>query len=168
MVDVARARKVADRIKVVVAETLEMKVKDPRLGFITITDVRLTGDLQQATVFYTVMGDEAEQAGTAAALESAKGVLRSEVGRQTGVRHTPSLTFIADGVAETASHIEELLAKAAAADAEVHRAALGAAYAGDADPYKVKDDTEDDAAEDDAAEDDAAEDDAAEDDAAER
>ena len=155
MVDAARARKLADRIKVVVAETLEMKVKDPRLGFITITDVRMTGDLQQATVFYTVFGDDAEQVGTAAALESAKGVLRSEVGKQTGVRHTPSLTFVADAVPETAAHIEDLLAKVAAADAEVHRAAAGATYAGEPDPYKaprveVDDEDEDEGDKDDA------------------
>lgn len=137
MVDAARARKLADRIKVVVAETLEMRVKDPRLGFITITDTRVTNDLQQATVFYTVLGDETERADTAAALESARGVLRSEVGRQTGVRLTPTLTFIADAIPETAAHLEELLAKVAAADAEVHRAAAGATYAGDPDPYKA-------------------------------
>ena len=137
MVDAARARKLADRIKVVVAETLETRVKDPRLGFITITDTRVTNDLQQATVFYTVLGDETERADTAAALESARGVLRSEVGRQTGVRLTPTLTFIADAVPETAAHLEELLAKVAAADAEVLRAAAGATYAGDADPYKA-------------------------------
>jgi ribosome-binding factor A len=77
----ARARKLADRIKVVVAETLELRVKDPRLGFVTITDVRVTGDLRDATVFYTVYGDEDERAATAAALDSAKGVLRTEVGR---------------------------------------------------------------------------------------
>jgi ribosome-binding factor A len=155
VVDAARARKLADRIKVVVAETLEMRVKDPRLGFITITDVRMTGDLQQATVFYTVFGDDAEQVGTAAALESAKGVLRSEVGKQTGVRHTPSLTFVADAVPETAAHIEDLLAKVAAADAEVHRAAAGATYAGEPDPYKaprveVDDEDEDEGDKDDA------------------
>ena len=155
MVDAARARKLADRIKVVVAETLEMRVKDPRLGFITITDVRMTGDLQQATVFYTVFGDDAEQVGTAAALESAKGVLRSEVGKQTGVRHTPSLTFVADAVPETAAHIEDLLAKVAAADAEVHRAAAGATYAGEPDPYRaprveVDDEVEDEGDKDDA------------------
>jgi ribosome-binding factor A len=146
VVDAARARKLADRIKVVVAETLEMRVKDPRLGFVTITDARVTNDLQQATVFYTVFGDENQKADTAAALESARGVLRSEVGRQTGVRHTPTLTFIADGVPENAAHIEDLLAKVAAADAEVHRSAAGATYAGDADPYKaprVEDDDED-------------------------
>lgn len=149
MVDAARARKLADRIKVVVAETLEMRVKDPRLGFITITDARVTGDLQQATVFYTVYGDETMKTDTAAALESARGVLRSEVGRQTGVRHTPTLEFIADAVPENAAHIEDLLAQVAAADAEVHQRAAGATYAGDADPYKAPrveiDDEEDDA-----------------------
>jgi ribosome-binding factor A len=145
VVDTARARKLADRIKVIVAETLELRVKDPRLGFITVTDVRVTGDLQQASVFYTVFGDDTQKVETAAALESAKGVLRSEVGKQTGVRHTPSLEFIADAVPETAAHIEELLAKVAAADAEVHRAAAGATYAGEADPYRAPaEDDEDD------------------------
>jgi len=106
MADKARARKLADRIKVIVAETLELKVKDPRLGFITVTDVRVTGDCQQASVFYTVLGEESQHADTAEALESAKGVLRSEVGRQTGVRRTPSLTFFADAVPENAAYIE--------------------------------------------------------------
>ncbi len=137
MADAARARKLADRIRVVVAETLEMRVKDPRLGFITVTDARVTNDLQQATVFYTVYGDEAQRADTAAALESAKGVLRSEVGRQTGVRHTPTLAFVADAIPDTARHIEDLLERARAADAEVHRAASAASYAGDADPYRA-------------------------------
>lgn len=145
MVDAARARKLADRIKVIVAETLELKVKDPRLGFVTVTDAKVTNDLQQATVFYTVFGDDSEKADTAAALESARGVLRSEVGRQTGVRHTPTLEFVADAVPENAAHIEELLAKVAASDAEVMRAAAGATYAGDPDPYRVP--REDDSAE---------------------
>jgi ribosome-binding factor A len=135
--DPARARKLADRIRVVVAETLETRVKDPRLGFVTVTDARVTNDLQQATVFYTVYGDDAQRADTAAALESAKGVLRSEVGRQTGVRHTPSLAFVADALPDSARHIEDLLERARSADAEVHRAATGAAYAGDADPYRA-------------------------------
>jgi len=143
----ARARKLADRIKVVVAETLEMRVKDPRLGFVTITDVRVTGDFREATVFYTVYGSDEDRAGTAAALESAKGVLRSEVGKQTGVKHTPSLTFIADALPDTSKSIEDLLAKAAAADAELHRRAAGAQYAGEPDPYRkpVDDDDENDA-----------------------
>jgi ribosome-binding factor A len=137
MVDKARARKLADRIKVIVAETIELRVKDPRMGFITVTDVRVTGDCQQASVFYTVLGDESQRAETADALESAKGVLRSEVGRQTGVRRTPTLTFFADAVPENAAYIDDLLAQAAEADAEVNRAAAGAAYAGEADPYRA-------------------------------
>jgi ribosome-binding factor A len=132
----ARARKLADRIRVIVAETLEMRVKDPRLGFVTITDARITGDLGEATVFYTVYGDDSARADTAAALESAKGVLRSEVGHQTGLRRTPTLAFIADALPDNAKVIDELLMQAAAADAEVHRVAAGAAYAGDPDPYR--------------------------------
>jgi len=146
MTDPARARKLADRIKVVVAETLERRVKDPRLGFVTVTDARVTNDLQHATVFYTVFGDEAEKASTAAALESARGVLRSEVGRRTGIRLTPTLTFLPDAVPENAAHIDDLLREAAARDAEVAERARGAAYAGEADPYRKDedDDTEDD------------------------
>lgn len=132
----ARARKLADRIKVIVAETLETRVKDPRLGFVTITDTRITGDLREATVFYTVYGSEEDRAATAAALESAKGVLRSEVGRQTGIRHTPSLAFVADAVPESAHHIEDLLDEARAADSQVRAVAAGASFAGEPDPYR--------------------------------
>jgi ribosome-binding factor A len=136
MADTARARKLADRIREIVAETLERRVKDPRLGFVTITDARVTGDLQHATVFYTVLGDAEEQTASRAALESAKGVLRSEVGRRTGVRLTPTLEFIADAVPENAAHIDELLQAAAARDADVAALAAKAEYAGDADPYR--------------------------------
>lgn len=137
MGDAARARKLADRIKVIVAETLEMKVKDPRLGFVTITDARITNDLRESTVFYTVYGDEDERSSTAAALESAKGVLRSEVGRLTGVRHTPTLAFILDALPENAAHIDDLLRVAAESDAAVHEQALRGVFAGDTDPYRV-------------------------------
>jgi ribosome-binding factor A len=143
MTDHARARKLADRIKVVVAETLERQVKDPRLGFITITDARVTADLREATVFYTVLGDDAARSDTAAALESAKGVLRAEVGKQTQVRFTPSLAFILDGVQDNVRHIDELIAKAHAADALVHEAAAGAVPAGDPDPYRTPRDSAD-------------------------
>lgn len=136
MADPARARKLADRIKVIVAEMLEQRIKDPRVGFLTVTDARVTGDLHEATVYYTVYGSDEDKAGTAAALESAKGVLRSEIGRQTGVRFTPTLTFVADAVPENAAAIEDLLQVAAAADAEVHEKAAAAQYAGEADPYK--------------------------------
>ena len=146
MADTARARKLADRIHEIVAEALEKRVKDPRLGFVTVTDTRVTGDLQHATVFYTVLGDAEEQASTAAALASAKGVLRSEVGRRTGVRLTPTLEFVADAVPETAAHLDELLQAAAARDAEVAALAANAEYAGDADPYR-HDDDEDEPAE---------------------
>lgn len=136
MVAEARARRLADRIKEIVAETLEMRIKDPRLGFITVTDARVTPDLREATVFYTVLGTEEEAAATAAALESARGVLRSEVGRQTGIKHTPSVAFVRDAVPETARHIDELLKQAAAADAEIEARASGAHFAGEADPYR--------------------------------
>jgi ribosome-binding factor A len=136
MADPARAKKIADRIKVLVAETLEYRVKDERLGFITITDVRVTGDLQNASVFYTVFGGEAERADTAAALESAKGKLRSAVGKGIGIRLTPTLDFIPDALPEGAAHMEDLLLTAKQRDAEVSAAAAGAADAGDADPYK--------------------------------
>jgi ribosome-binding factor A len=136
MTDTARARKLADRIRVVVAETLQRRIKDPRLGYVTITDTRVTGDLREATVFYTVYGDDEERAASAAALDSAKGVLRSEVGRQTGVRFTPSLTFIPDALPDNARNIDGLLARARASDDEVRKASSGAHYAGDADPYR--------------------------------
>lgn len=138
-----RARRLGDRIKVIVAEMLERRVKDPRLGFVTVTDARVTADLRDATVFYTVLGDEDAQRDTAAALESAKGVIRSEVGRQTGVRFTPTLTFVPDAVPENARHIEELLAAAARSDAEVTERAVGASYAGGENPYRTADEAED-------------------------
>ena len=80
MADPARAAKLAQRIKVVVAEALGRRVKDPRLEGVTVTDARVTNDLQHATVYYTVFGDEVAQADAAKGLEKAKGVLRQEVG----------------------------------------------------------------------------------------
>ena len=136
MADVARARRLAGRIKQIVATGIEMQVKDPRLGMVTITDVRVTGDLHDASIFYTVLGDADARIASAMALESAKGVLRSEVGRQTGVRFTPTLSFILDAIPENVKHIEDLLAVAAAADAEVEAARRGAVPAGEADPYR--------------------------------
>ncbi len=135
----ARVRRLADRIGEIVAELLERRIKDPRLGFVTVTDVRLTNDMREATIFYTVLGDESEREATAAALESAKGHLRTEVGRITGVRFAPSLTFVPDALPDTAAHIEELLREAAASDAELQQQAADAKYAGDADPYRHDD-----------------------------
>lgn len=144
MVDRTRAHKLADRIRVIVAETLKHRVKDPRVGFITITEARVTGDLREATVFYTVYGDEAERADTAAALESVKGMLRTEVGRQTGIKFTPTLAFVLDAVPESAANIEDLLRRAREADAEVARAAATAKYAGETDPYRKPPEDRDD------------------------
>ena len=140
MSDPARARKLADRIKVVVAEMLEKRIKDPRLGFVTITDSRVTNDLQHATLYYTVLGSDEDHAATAAALESARGVLRSEVGRATGVRLTPTLTFVADAVPEHVQAIEDVLRQARERDAEVAALAAGKDFAGDADPYRRPED----------------------------
>ena len=125
----------ADRIKVIVAKTLERGIKDPRLGFVTITDVRVTGDLQHASIFYTVYGSDEERIDTAAALKSATGMLRSEVGKNLTARLTPGLAFIADGIPENAALIESLLSEAAQRDAEVESLAKTAQYAGDEDPY---------------------------------
>jgi ribosome-binding factor A len=136
MADAGRARKIADRIKTLIAANVESIVKDPDLGFITITDVRVTGDLQHASVFYTVFGDEAQRARTAALLEKNKGRLRSFVGQQIKIRLTPSLEFFADAIPETAAHMEDLLREAKERDAAVAAAAAAATYAGDADPYK--------------------------------
>ena len=141
-----RVRKIADRIQVIVAEMLERRIKDPRLGFVTITDVRVTGDSQQATIFYTVLGEDTDLANTAAALESAKGLIRSEVAKQLGMRHAPTLEFIHDALPETARHLDELLARAKAQD-EAVAAARGTTYAGDEDPYKKPRDIDDDDAE---------------------
>lgn len=137
-----RVRRIADRIHVVVAEMLERRIKDARLGFVTVTDVRVTGDTQHASIFYTVLGDDQERTASSAALESAKGLIRSEVGKQLGLRHTPTLEFIHDAVPETAAHIEELLERARSSDAAVAAAASDASYAGDADPYKQPADEE--------------------------
>src|SRR5579875_2518195 len=125
--DPARARKLGERIMQIVAEMLERRIKDPRLGFVTVTGTRVTGDLREATVSYPVYGSEREAADTAAALASATGVIRSEVGRQTGLRHTPSITFRRDTVPEGARVIEDLVARARA----------GAVPAGDPDPYRL-------------------------------
>ncbi len=152
MVDHPRATKLAERIQEIVARMLDGRVKDPRLGFVTVTAVRVTGDLQHASVFYTVLGDEAARADSAAALESAKGLIRSEVGKQTGVRLTPSLEFVPDAVPETAASIAEALREAARRDAEVAALAATAQYAGDADPYRhpSEDELDDEADADDA------------------
>lgn len=150
MADPARARRLAKRIATIVATAIDHEIKDPRLAFVTITDAKVTADLHDATVYYTVRGADLDAApdlaAAAAGLEKAKGVLRTKVGAGTGVRFTPTLTFMTDTVPDTARHMEELLARARAADDEVAKAREGASHAGDADPYKEsreRDDTDD-------------------------
>jgi ribosome-binding factor A len=157
MADPARARKMADRIKEIVAKRLDKGLRDPRLGFVTITDVRVTGDLQHASILYTVYGSDEERRDSALALKAATGMLRSEVGRNITARLTPSLEFIPDAIPENAEHIEALLREARTRDEETTVLASTAEYAGDADPYvKPRDLDDDDVAFDDDAFDDAA------------
>ena len=142
MPDPARARRLAKRISTIVASAIEYEIKDPRLTGVTITDGKVTNDLHDATLFYTVIGsslaEEPDYAGAAAALESAKGVLRSKVGASLGVRFTPTLAFERDTVPDAAVRMEELLARARAADEDLARVREGAKHAGEADPYRVE------------------------------
>lgn len=139
-----RAGKVAERIQQIIARRLDKGLRDPRLGFVTITEVRVTGDLQHASVFYTVYGDEEAQTGSAAALKAATGMMRTEVGKQLGTRLTPTLEFIHDELPESAQHMSELLAEAKRRDEEAAALAANAHYAGDEDPYVKPRDEDDD------------------------
>lgn len=139
MADPARARKIADRIQELIAANLQQVVKDPDLGFVTITDVRVTGDLQHASVFYTVFGDDAQRERSAEVLEANRGKLRSFVGKQLGIRLTPTLEIIPDALPENASHIDDLLRSARERDEDLARSRTDARPAGEADPYRAKD-----------------------------
>jgi len=137
-----RANRVAERIHEIVASLVTNRLKDPRLELVTVTDVRVTGDLQHATVFYTAYGDERKLRDAGRALNRAKGNIRSHVGRQLGLRLTPTIEFTADALPETARSLEDALAAARHRDAEIAKSAEGAAPAGDADPYKKPRDVE--------------------------
>jgi ribosome-binding factor A len=145
MADPARARKLAVRIRQIVSAAIESQIKDPRLGMVTVTDARVTSDLREATVFYTVYGDQAAVEESAKALASATGVLRSTVGRQTGIKFVPSLAFVADIVPDTARELDAAIERVRHADAELANLREGASYAGEPDPYRrpAEDDDED-------------------------
>jgi ribosome-binding factor A len=140
MADPARARRLAKRISTIVASAIEFEIKDPRLAGVTITDAKVTGDLHDATLYYSVFGrsleEEPDYAGVAAALDSATGVLRTRVGAALGVRFTPTLAFMRDTVPDTAHRMEDLLARARAADEDLARVRQGAKHAGEEDPYR--------------------------------
>jgi ribosome-binding factor A len=154
------ALKRAEQIKHIAAEMLEKRVKDARLGFVTITDVRLSKDNHDCTLFYTVLGSEAERVDTAAALEAARGQIRTAVSRRLALKFAPTISFVADAMPETTAHMEELLAAARLVDEQVAAKAIGAEYAGEPDPYRkpaeddddLEDESEDDGVEDDDAE----------------
>lgn len=140
-----RIARLEDQIRKITAQLLERRIKDPRLGYVTITDVRLTGDGREATIFYTDLGHSLDgreadaidqRSDTPAALEAAKGMIRSAIGANLRLKFTPSLTFVPDATAKTAQDMAELLAKAAASDAELAQRRAGAEPAGDADPYR--------------------------------
>ena len=147
MADPARARRLAKRISEIVASAIDFEIKDPGLTGITIVDAKVTGDLHDATLYYTVLGatldDEPDYEGAASALERAKGVLRSKVRAGTGVRFTPTLTFTRDTVSDSVQRMDELLARARAADADVARVRQGTTPAGDPDPYRTPIDVDD-------------------------
>jgi ribosome-binding factor A len=136
MVDHARARKLAERIKVLVAEALERAVKDPDLGFVTITEVKVTPDLQHASIFYTVYGTPAEKKRSAEIIEKNRGLVRREVGHNLSIRLTPTIEFIPDEIPETAAAMNDLLAEARARDEQVAKLAADAHWAGEENPYK--------------------------------
>ncbi|HEY0228116.1 MAG TPA: 30S ribosome-binding factor RbfA [Mycobacterium sp.] len=140
MADPGRARRLAKRINTIVASAIEFEIKDPGLDGVTIVDTKVTADLHDATVFYTVMGptldDEPDYDVAAAALDRARGTLRTKVGAGTGVRFTPTLTFTRDTTLDSVRRMDELLAQARAADADVARVRVGAKPAGETDPYR--------------------------------
>jgi ribosome-binding factor A len=142
--DAARTRRLAERISKIVAELLERRIKDPRLGFVTVTEVRLTADWREAKVFYTVLRTPEQQPDPAGALARATGIIRSEVGRIIGLRHAPSIEFIADVLPDSARRIDDAIAAARQADEQLAQVRVGAEWAGDPDPYKKPADDEDD------------------------
>ena len=144
MADVARARRLAERIKVLIAESLDRVIKDPDLGMVTITDVRVTPDLAHATVFYTVYGSTDEVNTSMVIMSKNTGRIRGEVGRHLQIRVTPTLEFVIDEVPATAASLAALLAEAKARDAEVARLAAEAEYAGEENPYREPKSEEDD------------------------
>lgn len=136
MTDQARVRRVAGRIQRTVAHMLAHGVKDPRLGFVTVTDVRVTGDLQHATVYYTVLGSARDRERSADALASARGLIRSAVGRELGIRLTPTLEFVPDDLPRRAASLDEAVERARARDARIAAETNSARRAGEADQHQ--------------------------------
>ncbi|MDD6462105.1 MAG: 30S ribosome-binding factor RbfA [Bifidobacteriaceae bacterium] len=135
-----RAVRVAGLIQRVIATALQRELRDPRLAHVTITEVRVTNDLQIARVYWTYLGSEGHELGqrkrAKQALKQSAGRLRSLVGRKAGLRLTPQLEFIYDEVPEEAHEVEDVLTAALRRDQELAKLRENATYAGDADPYR--------------------------------
>lgn len=104
-----RANRVGEQMKKELTDIIGRKLKDPRIGFVTVTDVRVTGDLQQATVFVSVLGNEEQKENTLIGLSKAKGFIRSEIGKRIRLRITPEITFEWDESLEYGHRIENLI-----------------------------------------------------------
>lgn len=143
-----RAARIAALIQRVIASSMEAQLHDKRLQNVTITEVRVTNDLQLAKVYWTQLGHEGKEQGerkrAKQALDQAKGRLRALVGVKAGLRLTPQLQFVYDEVPAEASSIEDILAMARKRDEQLAKARETAQYAGDADPYKHPEDRHDD------------------------
>ena len=104
-----RVRKIQEFIKQEVSRIILQELKDPRLGFVTVTDARITGDLREATVYVSLFGSDEEKKNTLAALSKAPGYIRSEVGKRLGIRYSPQIEFKEDESLEYGMKIESIL-----------------------------------------------------------
>lgn len=104
-----RAERVGDQMKKELGKIISQKLKNPNLGFVTVTDVRVTGDLSQANVYVSVMGHEKDKENSMAALEKSKGFIRTEIGKRIRLRIVPEIFFEIDASVEYGNHIDELL-----------------------------------------------------------
>ncbi|MWV43504.1 30S ribosome-binding factor RbfA [Paenibacillus sp. HJL G12] len=104
-----RVGRVGEQIKKELSQLIQSELKDPRIGFLTVTGVDVTNDLSQAKIYLSVLGDEEQKTNSLKALEKANGFLRSELGKRVRLRHTPELIFKFDESIAYGSHIEKLL-----------------------------------------------------------
>lgn len=104
-----RVHRVGEQIKKELSHLFQHELKDPRIGFVTVTGVEMSGDLQQAKVYISVFGDSAQKEDTLQAIEKASGFIRSEIGKRVRLRHTPEITFKIDESIEYGQRIEQLI-----------------------------------------------------------
>ncbi|QHS22291.1 30S ribosome-binding factor RbfA [Virgibacillus sp. MSP4-1] len=106
-----RVNRIAEQMKKELGDIIGKKMKDPRIGFVTVTDVKVTGDLQQAKIFISVLGDDEQKHETLAGLAKAKGFIRSEIGKRIRLRKTPEISFEFDETIEYGNRIERLISE---------------------------------------------------------